>query len=1252
MMKHDQQLYPQAFALRTRGPRPLTRSLRGLCLAVLLAACTSPAQNAGTSASGQGTPVDHNGNPLQPPIGPDGQPIAPPSERTPLPSTPSTTLPSQQLQVDVAEEAVVAPLSLTASDGVGLKLVSMKARAVVEEPLAFTELHLTFQNPEDRVMEGRFEIDLPPGAAISRFAMKIGSRWQEGEVVERQAARRAYEDFLHRRQDPALLENKAGNQFSARVFPIPPRARKELIISYSQELSNSSEPYRLLLRGLPQLENLDAKIIIRDHSKQAGPSTTLGGASSSQRVIEVNKNNYAPDQDLEVRSAREHAAMGLRHQNLAVARIAPVANLPADPIDGMTILFDTSASRALGFARQVQRLGAVITAMRTAAQADFPLRVVCFDQELEQVYEGPASGFGKPQLDRVFSRRPLGSSDLQAALKAVYTAPSIGSRLLIFSDGIATAGSTEGGSLRDATQMLAGSGFKRVDAIVDGGIQDPELLKQLTTALTGAQGKAGTVIDARLPVETIAHKINRATLTGVGVSVPGAEWVWPKTLDGVQPGDEVLIYADLAAGKPMRVDLAGAEVQSQDVPMVEVAKPLLERAWVGARIAKLTAQRAELGESDRDMKEALKNQIITLSTRHRVLSDYTALLVLETEWDYQRFNIDRNALVDILTVGADGITVIDRKSGAGGPLFVPEPDVFRPMPQPRRTRGLEDDDDGDTATADFKGAPADGAAPGGGEGFRGAADEEMEEEPMERMANAAPMAASKPMPMPKAAKKKESKADAAKDSPRPEPVLEPTKTTGTTGGTPQAILSKVTASGALSQADVRPVLRRAMGRVKSCYQQGVNRNASLAGELDLELKIAANGSVSDATVKRTTHGDNAVDQCIVGKLKALKFPEAGVGDTTAKVTIDLRTRGDAPMRADVAPRPRPRPVPRPTPTPPPPLPPKPVIDTTPPPPVVPVDTTWTPKPDANSPYTGRYLVIAQTLEADRKKALELALRWRDEQPGDVLALIALGEALEANGDVREAARAYGSIIDLFPSRADLRRFAGARLERLGPDGLRRAVDTYTKAVESRPDHPSSHRLLGFALARTGQLEQAFDALQKGYEHNYPSGRFRGVKEILREDLGLVAAAWAKAEPQRRAEIEQRLQANGASMATQPSLRFVLNWETDANDVDFHIRDGQGGHAWYSSKTLASGGRLFADVTNGYGPECFAIDGKPSAYPYTFQAHYYSRGPMGYGMGKLEIVEHDGQGTLKFEERPFLIMKDRAYLDLGEVKGPL
>ena len=35
--------------------------------------------------------------------------------------------------------------------------------------------------------------------------------------------------------------------------------------------------------------------------------------------------------------------------------------------------------------------------------------------------------------------------------------------------------------------------------------------------------------------------------------------------------------------------------------------------------------------------------------------------------------------------------------------------------------------------------------------------------------------------------------------------------------------------------------------------------------------------------------------------------------------------------------------------------------------------------------------------------------------------------------------------------------------------------------------------------------------------------------------------------------------------------------------------------------------------------------------------------MGYGMGKLEIIEHDGRGGLKFEERPYVVMADRVGL---------
>jgi tetratricopeptide (TPR) repeat protein len=285
------------------------------------------------------------------------------------------------------------------------------------------------------------------------------------------------------------------------------------------------------------------------------------------------------------------------------------------------------------------------------------------------------------------------------------------------------------------------------------------------------------------------------------------------------------------------------------------------------------------------------------------------------------------------------------------------------------------------------------------------------------------------------------------------------------------------------------------------------------------------------------------------------------------------------------------------------------------------------------------------------RARALAETWQAESPGDVLALLALGEAWEASGEASAAARAYGSLIDLFPSRADLRRLAGERLERLGEVGIELAIDTYAKAVEQRPDHLTGHRLLAWALVRAGREAEAFAALVAGIERRYPGGRFAGADRVLAEDLGLLGAAWLRADATVREEVAARLEALGARLPDGPSLRFVLSWETDANDVDLHVWDRQGGHAYYSDRQLASGGELYADVTTGYGPECFAIVAPPArdAAPYRLKAHYYSRGPMGYGMGILQVVEHDGRGGLRVEPRPFVVMVDGAMVDLGSVE---
>jgi len=1030
---------------------------------------------------------------------------------------------ASRAQVMVARPtAVAAPVSLTASDGAGLELTSLLAQAVVDDPLAFTELHLVFRNPENRVREGRFRITLPSGATISRFAMRAQGedRWQEGEVVEQQAARVAYEDFLHRRQDPALLETEAGNEFSARVFPLPPNATKELIVSYSQELRATGEPYRLPLAGLPRMGHLSVRAMV---GKATGPgaASSLGGQRSRYEVVEVDKRDFQPDRDFEVGHDGVAGRLGLRSDNLAVARVVPFAASAArDQVGTLAVLIDTSASRALGLKEQVAAFEALVTELSKAG--DPMLSVAAFDQDVAPLYTGRASAMGHAVRDRILQRGALGASSLQRALEWLAAAKDRHARVLLVTDGVATAGETAADKLRVRVKALAAAGVQRLDVLAVGGIREDALLARLVTA---GLPRDGVVLDATQPAPLVAGRLTRATRSGLKLEIDGAGWVWPSTLDGVQAGDEVLVYADLPAGKPFRIKVDGKPLALAGT-LAPVERPLLERAWVRARIARLLEMRdapEKFPGLERDMTEALKKQAIELSVKYRVLCPFTSLLVLETEQDYARFGIERRALADILTVGAAGITLAHRSDFATPALASPQDSVLQ------RTGGRTDLAKG-TATLDIGGPP----------GAEGAA---------EMMA-----------------------ADANKEEAEVE--------------------ADVRARGKVSNAD------RGSGA-------GAPQAQGLLGGLGRPASVAAAAAPPPA-------------ERAAAPRASLPAPESQTQEKKGRRHGGRQAMDDL-DRAPVLARPAAPPAP----------------------------------PAAPSLEGELKDVLERIHRGDARGALGKALAWRARDPGDVLALVALGECWEALGDARQAARAYGSIIDLFPGRADMRRFAGERLERVhGAAALALAVDTYRQAVEQRPDHPASHRLLGFALLKQGHPHDAFEALAAGAARRYPEGRFRGVERILSEDLGLAAAVWMHAEPAHAAEIRARLRRAGGTAETAPSLRFVLNWETDANDVDFHIHDGRGGHAYYAAARLPSGGELYADVTTGYGPECFTIRNPAAlrAYPYRLQAHYYSRGPMGYGMGKLQVIEHDGKGGLRFDERPFVIMHDGAFVELGTVSG--
>jgi len=639
-------------------------------------------------------------------------------------------------------------------------------------------------------------------------------------------------------------------------------------------------------------------------------------------------------------------------------------------------------------------------------------------------------------------------------------------------------------------------------------------------------------------------KLNE-TVERLDMVIEGAQWVWPNRLDGIQPGDERLVYAQLepgalATGAALRVQLSGGLDQVIEVELGSAQGPLLSRAAVGARIQRLNDMRAKAATPKE--RQHLRHKIVALSRQHRVLSDHTALLVLETEQDYERFKIDRKALTDILTAGAKGVELIHRDDAVLSAQIAKKAQELahlkKKLAKSRRRRSLVTNPRALRGPMHVRGDPL---SPDLGDDDDD--DDDDDEAGKEQSSSAACVNCFIRRPQSR---------QRVVAKPRPASSANPSSSNDGDGSYGYEFADDPLSAGGFGPNDA--VVRVRPGPTRSRVSSGFRPRLRSSGE-------------------------------------GRSFPSE-----TPAWMVEAVTKASA--------------------------------------------------------YRGRMQDVMLQLESGHsERAVVEALAWRNEEPGNVMALVALGEALEARGAPKLAARAYGSIVDLYPSRADMRRFAANRLERLDAEALALAIDIYARALAERPAHLTAPRLHAMALLRAGGAEQAFEVLERGLSRRYPSGRFRTGAKVMREELGIIAAVWLHKHPNKREGVVKRLQARGAKLATKASLRFVLTWETDANDVDLHLFDGHYDHAFYSNPVLSSGGRLYSDVTNGYGPECFAIKDSDPAYPFTIAVHYYSRGPMGYGMGKVAIIAHDGAGEVHFDDRPFVVMRDRAHAVLGSYSGP-
>jgi hypothetical protein len=244
------------------------------------------------------------------------------------------------------------------------------------------------------------------------------------------------------------------------------------------------------------------------------------------------------------------------------------------------------------------------------------------------------------------------------------------------------------------------------------------------------------------------------------------------------------------------------------------------------------------------------------------------------------------------------------------------------------------------------------------------------------------------------------------------------------------------------------------------------------------------------------------------------------------------------------------------------------------------------------------------LDAARPATRLAVLAEQERQYGSVPTFyLDTAEWFRLKGDAATASLLLLSALDLPTSDDETRQIVAFRLERDRAFG--RAVELAEQLAAANAEfRPQPGRDLALALAARGRasgkagrtdLERAFHLLVDT-ALNPASSDFDGIEVIALMDANALIPAIEAAGG--HWVLDRRLVG-----LTDTDARIVIEWTADDADIDLWVDEPNGERVMYSNKLSSAGGQISNDMTDGYGPEEYAVH-RARAGPYRVRINGY------------------------------------------------
>jgi len=539
--------------------------------------------------------------------------------------------------------ALLLPLLLTAQKSVvpEVKVVNERnANPMVLQDLsvdilvvgqtAVTTMEMTFYNPNTRVMEGEFQFPLSDGQQVSRFALDINGKLREGVVVDKALGRKAFEDIVRRGVDPGLLEKTEGNNFKARVYPMPAKGTRRVLIAFEQELHERGEQdyYFLPITANVTLKNFKVRTEVVSRFVKADIQNSLQLDFKQARnsyISEVSKQNFTLNQNI-----------ALTFPKIEKPQTISATQGSKSYFYGNIALSDTKAKSS----PTPKEIGLLWGASHSAIQRDREKEFAFLDAYFKELKDTKVvlSTFNiRSAKPLTFEVKNGNWQALKSHLESLqYDGATDGNaidfnlktdEILLFSDGIFNFGSKEF-SVNEVVKQAK----IPVSVVNASAVANTPKMQYLANATGGSFIDLTTLTTEQalnvvrtVPFQLLDIEVKSGKVTEIfpqkGATISKGNF----TLAGKLQSEEAILVLSFGYPKKVIVQKEVKFVANRDASESEFN--LLRRIWAEKQIAQLQREGVE------------QKQIDAVGREYGIVTEGNSLIVLETVEDYVRYRI-------------------------------------------------------------------------------------------------------------------------------------------------------------------------------------------------------------------------------------------------------------------------------------------------------------------------------------------------------------------------------------------------------------------------------------------------------------------------------------------------------------------------------------------------------------------------------------------------------------------------------------